>query len=190
MSPLKKRIVWDLDDTLNTLTHSWLDWFYARNRDARRVRFEDLRENPPNALLGIPMQDYLDSLDAFRISPEARDMQPVPAVRDWFREHGFCFEHHVLTARPIATIPHASGWLFTHFGRWIRHFHFVPARRVGDVVPDENEPKARVIERLGGAEAFVDDSPANLEGAGDVVANCILVPQPWNGAKGELALSL
>jgi hypothetical protein len=183
----RPRIVWDLDDTLNELMREWLAWHGRRQPKAAPVRFEELRENPPHRLLGISPAEYLASLDGFRLSAEARAMRPVPEIRVWFEVHGFAFEHHVLTARPVAMAPAAAEWVFAHFGKWIRHFHFVPALRAQDNPPDQGTTKGEVIARFGGADFFVDDSRENLKAAAAAVPTCLLVPRPWNGSKGTLA---
>lgn len=185
MSPgAKPRVIWDLDDTLNDLLRAWVGW---PGRPGPPLPYGDLRENPPHRLLGLTLEEYLRSLDRFRTSDEARRLRPDPAVLGWFGERGHDFEHHVLTARPRATVPAAAEWVFTHFGPWIRHFHFVPARRAGDDLPDMGEDKGAVIRRLGGADFFLDDDPQNLAAAAGLVPHRLLVPQPWNPAEGSLA---
>jgi hypothetical protein len=117
-------------------------------------------------------------------------MLPVPAVREWFQQHGDAFDHHVVTARPIATVPAAAEWVFRHFGRWVRHFHFTPARRTGEDVPDSGASKREIIAQFSRAEFFVDDSAENLDAAREIVGECLLVPQPWNNGTGKFADAL
>lgn len=183
----KPRVIWDLDDTLNDLMRAWLCW---PARPGAALAYGDLRENPPHRQLGLTEAGYKQSLDHFRNSDEAGRIQPLPEVLDWFVASGHGFEHHVLTARPLATVPAAAEWVFAHFGSWIRHFHFVPARRDGDNLPDLGEDKGAVIRRLGGADYFLDDDPKNLEAARDVVPHRLLVPQPWNDGAGDLTATL
>jgi hypothetical protein len=182
----RPRIIWDLDDTLNELMKEWLVWRCRVDR-APAVDFADVRENPPHRLLRIDLSEYLGSLDRFRNSAEARAMAPAPGVAAWFEAHGFDFEHHVVTARPISTVPAAAEWVFRHFGRWIRHFHFAPARRPDEDVPDSGASKREIISQFSRADFFVDDSRENLEAARGLVGTVLLVPQPWNGGTGTLA---
>jgi len=182
----KKTIVWDLDDTLNDLMGAWLGWYHQRNPTQRFVPFADLHENPPVRLLGVSEETYLASLDAFRLSIEGRSLSPVPAVIQWFEAQGFSYQHHVLTARPVATVSVAAEWVFAHFGRWVRHFHFVPARRTTENIPDQGEAKSDAIARLGGADFFIDDCPENINAARTVVRKCVLVPKPWNDGVGTI----
>lgn len=182
------RIVWDLDDTLNELMRGWLKWHCARQDPARGGgRFSDLVENPPHNLMGLTLEEYQNSLDQFRLSEEARDLVPIPEVLAWFHAHGFDFEHHVVTARPVATVPPAAEWLFRHFGRWIRHFHFVPSFRAGAALPAPPRTKRDVILEIGDVDFVVDDSPETLDAARDVARTCLLAPQPWNRGSGTIA---
>jgi hypothetical protein len=183
---VRPTIVWDLDDTLNDLMQRWLEWFLARSPALPRIHFSEVVENPPDQLLGISREEYLTSLDEFRASPEARAMLPSAKLLDWFELHGFEFHHHVLTARPRATVPAAAEWVFTHFGRWVRHFHFVPACREHDRLPDEGASKSDVIASLGGVDFFVDDARENLHLARGVARVCLLMPQPWNQGAASL----
>jgi len=182
------RIVWDLDDTLNDLMREWLKWHFTRQPSrGRLVRFAELVDNPPHHLLGLTLEEYQESLDQFRLSNGARDLLPEPEVLDWFQARGCDFEHHVLTARPTATVAPAAEWVFRHFGRWIRHFHFVPSSRGGAGRTDRQITKHDVIEQLGGVDFFVDDSPETLHAARHVARICLLPPQPWNRSKGTIA---
>jgi hypothetical protein len=185
---VRPRIIWDLDDTLNELMKEWLVW---RSSDApvnaTAVDFASIRENPPHRLLHMDLRDYLASLDRFRNSSAAREMRPVQLVAEWFEKHGFAFEHHVVTARPVATVPAAAEWVFRHFGRWVRHFHFTPARRANEDVPDSGASKRDIISQFSRADFFVDDSADNLEAARGLVGQVLLVPQPWNGGGGTIA---
>ena len=186
-SAARPRIIWDLDDTLNELMKGWLAW-HQRKQGAPSGALDvaAISENPPHRLLGLGLPEYLASLDAFRNSAEAGELQPVPAVRAWFEKYGFAFDHHVVTARPISTVAAASEWTFRHFGRWIRHFHFAPARRPDENVPDSGVSKRDIISQFGRADFFVDDSVENLDAVRDSVGAVLLVPQPWNGGSGTL----
>ena len=185
---MKPRVVWDLDDVLNNLMLAWLGW--SERPGDRSIAYSDLHQNPPHCLLGLTEIVYKQSLDEFRNSDEARKMMPVKVVIDWFLEYGHDFDNHVLTARSRSTVPAAAEWVFRHFGEWIRHFHFVPAYRTHDKLPDMGGDKATVIRLIGGADFFVDDDRKNLEAAIDAVPFPILIPQPWNRCSGDMASAL
>ena len=178
--PAMKTIVWDLDDVLNDFTARWLESGWKAEHPDCRVAFEDLRSNPPLTELNATQAEYLDSLDRFRVSEIARSLQPNRAIANWFETHGSRFRHHVLTARPLKTVAPAAEWVFAHFGKWIRHFHFVPSPRPDDVAPDYDRTKGSVLQRLGGVDFFVDDSITNVTEAGQLGVRAFAFPQPWN----------
>ena len=181
-----KTIVWDLDDVLNNLMESWLTTAWPQERSEFPVAYQQLRSNPPLAELRVPLADYLASLDRFRLSPAGQNLRPNPLVLAWFERQGCYFRHHVLTARPLCSVAPASAWVFTHFGRWIRHFHFVPSPRPDDRLPAYDQTKAEALGRIGQVDFFVDDSPENVAAAGPGVRGFVF-PQPWNHA--ELTVS-
>jgi hypothetical protein len=176
----RPRIVWDLDDTLNPLMRAWLGWFGREHPGTALPEYGALNENPPHALCGISKKGYLASLDRFRLSAEAAHMPVHPLILEWFGTRGHAFEHHVLTARPAATVATAADWVFRNLGTWVRHFHFVPAVRAEEDLPDAGSSKSSVIGGIGGCTFFLDDTAANFEGMEAWVEQCILVPQPWN----------
>jgi FMN phosphatase YigB (HAD superfamily) len=182
-------IVWDVDDVLNNLMFSWFHTAWLPAHYGCAVSYRDLTENPPHRVLGISQQEYLDSLDAFRLSDAASQMTPNPEVLEWFRARGAGFRHMALTARPLSTAPRLSEWLFRHFGAYIRAFGVVPTRRQnGEPVYDTN--KAEFLEWLGKADVVVDDSPANLAAAQRLGIRGVLYPQPWNGSTLSVAATL
>lgn len=184
-----RTIVWDVDDVLNNLMFSWLHRAWLPAHPGCTVSYRDLTENPPHRLLGIPEQEYLDSLDAFRLSDAASQMTPAPEVLEWLRIHGGGFRHIALTARPTATTPRLSEWLFRHFGAYIRVFGVVPTRpQNGAPVYDKN--KAEFLEWLGKADVFIDDSPANIAAVQRLGIRSVLYPQPWNNSTLSAAATL
>src|ERR1019366_7410686 len=94
--------------------------------------------------------------------------------------HGGQFRHHVLTARPVNSVAPGAAWLFNHFGKWFRDFHFVPSLRSGEFLPSYETSKAEVLARLGPVDFFVDDSPQNVSEAARLGIECFVFPQPWN----------
>jgi hypothetical protein len=175
------RILWDLDDTLNSLMRSWLAWATHLKDRPEILTYSTIKENPPHNLFGMTLSDYLESLDHFRLSADAFSMPVNPEVLDWFNVRGHQFDHHVLTARPHFTVNAAAEWVFRNLGVWIRHFHFVPAKRPGGGLPDAGSSKAAMIKHIGGSfDYFLDDMEASFLGADEYVSRCLLVPQPWN----------
>ncbi len=176
----KQTIVWDLDDVLNTLTESWLDSAWHVEHPEAKISYVELRSNPPVQELQATREEYLKSLDAFRLSPAAQNMRPNPLVLAWFERAGDQFHHHVLTARPLHCVPGAAAWVFTHFGRWVRHFHFVPSPRAGTALPAYDTTKAALLDRIVPADIFVDDLTENISAAAARGIRTFLFPQPWN----------
>jgi hypothetical protein len=173
-------IVWDLDDVLNDFTEAWFAAVWQAEHPGARLAFADLRSNPPLQELGMSREDYLDSLDRFRLSPAAQALAPNAAVFDWFTRAGGRFRHAVLTARPWHCVAPAAAWVFTHFGHWVRQFHFVPSPRAGQPLPGCDATKGEALGRFGPVDFFVDDSPANVAAAAALGIRALLFPQPWN----------
>jgi FMN phosphatase YigB (HAD superfamily) len=172
-------IVWDVDDVLNDLMSAWFhDAFRSHHPDCT-VSYEQIAENPPHQMLGIERQEYLDSLDAFRISPRARCLTPHPAILEWMREHGARYRHVALTARPLASAGPAAEWVFGHFGNWIRCFGVVPSRQ-DESVPFYDRDKADFLGWFREADVFVDDSEANVAAVEKLGVQGVVFPQPWN----------
>ena len=174
-------IVWDIDDVLNDLMAAWFheEWLPAHPESG--FSYTDIRENPPHRVLGIGKQEYLDSLDTFRISSKARDLRPNPAILAWLRDHGPRYRHVALTARPLDSAPHAAEWLFRHFGVFFRCFGVVPSR-LDPAVQHYDRSKADFLSWFRGVDLFIDDSEENVEAVRELGVKCILYPQPWNRA--------
>jgi phosphoglycolate phosphatase-like HAD superfamily hydrolase len=178
-----KTIVWDLDDVLNHFTESWFAQAWQAEHPECSASFDQLCSNPPLEQLHAPLAEYLDSLDRFRLSAAAAKLAPDPAVLAWFQSQGGQFRHHVLTARPVKTVGPAAAWVFNHFGRWVRDFHFVPSPRPNESLPAYDADKAAVLARLGAVDFFIDDSPHNVAAAAIQGIRSFLFPQPWNRAE-------
>lgn len=173
-------IVWDIDDVLNDLTSLWFHTAWLPAHQGCQTAYRDLTENPPHRILGVERQEYLASLDAFRVSDAARRMTPNPEVLKWLQCHGHRFRHIALTARPLPSVPQLSEWLFRHFGSFVRLFAFVPARQQeGEPVYDAT--KAEFLHWVGKGDVLVDDSSENLAAARELGITGVLFPQPWNG---------
>lgn len=179
-------IVWDIDDVLNDLTRSWFETAWRPAHPDCRVTYEQLTANPPHPVLGITKEEYLRSLDRFRLSPEAADLVPDPALKDWFADHGHRYRHVALTARPTLTAAAAVQWLLIHFGEWFQMFAFVPSKRPGIDSRQPDTSKGEFLRWLGKADCFVDDDTTNCEAAEALGVRTFLVARPWN--RGRLPM--
>ncbi len=178
-------IAWDVDDVLNDLMRSWFEAWRGDHPECA-MRYEDLRQNPPEALLGISRAAYLQSLDRFRL--ERFDaLAPAPEVLSWFELYGHQFRHLAITAAPLLAAPASAAWVMRHFGRWIRSFNVVPSPRDGEELPASKTSKGpaskgEMLAQFGRIDVLVDDDPDNLAGARAVGILGVLVPRPWNPA--------
>ena len=184
MNP-KPLIVWDFDDVLFPLTEAWLK-ASGRTMQSRIVQYEQFTENPPNKIMGIPLSEYLESLDAFRLSPEAQTIEPKKVILNWFAIYGSAYRNEVLTARPLHTVTAAKSWLAIHFPNYFQGFGVVPAARPGVDISGYPQTKRAFLEAEGlKPQFFIDDSNSNIS---DVAlmpeVHTILYPAPWNRAHG------
>lgn len=183
-------IVWDRDDVLNDLMRCWLERWWKPAYPECQVDYEDLTENPPHRILGIGLEEYLASLDEFRLSHQAAEMEPVPEVLAWFKKSGHQFRHMVLSNTSLDTAPAAAAWTMQHFGTWVRSFHLIPSSRDSQPIPQYDADKGEYLHWLGRGDILVDDSPANIESAKRYGITGVLVPRPWNGNGGCIADAL
>lgn len=181
-----KTIVWDVDDVLNDLMRAWFERAWLPANSSCRMRYEDLANNPPHEILGISLNDYRRSLDAFRRS-HLGSLLPVPESLAWFHEHGKRFRHMALTSVPLQTADISAGWVMRHFGRWIRSFNVVPSPRPGDGALDYDHTKRDFLRHAGKVDVFVDDSPKNIREVGELGVATALMPRPWNGGVRTIA---
>jgi FMN phosphatase YigB (HAD superfamily) len=184
-----KTIVWDVDDVLNDFMGSWLlSW--GQDYPRRAVAYEHLKKNPPHEVLGITMDSYLQSLDAFRRSPLYANMAPLQEVKNWFLQKGDRFRHMALTAVPLRAASFSAQWVFNHFGIWIRTFHFVPSPRKDETIPHYEDDKAEALRRLGPVDFFVDDNPEHVVAAQKAGIPALFFPRPWNPSGMTIAETL
>jgi hypothetical protein len=183
-------IAWDVDDVLNDLMRVWLERAWLPEHSGCRAAYEDLRANPPHELLGIRLEEYLASLDAFRRTHYLEELAPRPEVLAWFERHGGAFRHMALTATPLACAPISAAWVLRHFGKWIRSFHFVPSARAGETIPTYDRGKQDFLSWWGQPAVLVDDQPANVEAVRRAGGRAILTPRPWNGGAGTIAQAI
>jgi phosphoglycolate phosphatase-like HAD superfamily hydrolase len=176
-------IAWDVDDVLNDLMRVWYEQAWLPSHPKCALRYETLAENPPHRLLGVSVDDYLASLDEFRLSDAGRRLAPVPEVLEWFRRHGHKFRHVALTATPLKAAPDSAAWVLRHYGNWIRSFHFVPSpRKELDAVAYDGS-KADFMWWWGKADILIDDSPLDVEAAKRIGLRGLLMPRPWNESR-------
>ena len=150
------------------------------------LTYESVTENPPHRLLGVERGEYLDSLDSFRMSPQAQAMIPETHLLNWFKKKGACFRHIALTARPRKTVSVAVEWVLCHFGEWIQTVSFVPAERPGEPLGHPDRDKGGFLSWLGKAVYFVDDNPGNVTAAKELGIEAFLVSCPWNSGGSAL----
>jgi len=182
-------IAWDVDDVLNDLMHSWFEQEWLPAHPDCKVDYAGITENLPHRVLGISKEEYLASLDSFRLSDRARLMQPNEDVITWLEQSGAQFRHIALTARPLPTVPPAAEWVFRYFGAYIRAFGVVPSRQEAHI-PRYDLSKAEFLQWWGKADVLVDDSQENIEAANSIGIKGILYPQPWNRCELTVAETL
>jgi len=171
--------VWDIDDVLNDLMQSWFAEEWLPAHPECRVTYSGLLQNPPHRVLGISIEEYFASLDAFRLSEKARRMQPNLSILQWFQAHGARHRHMALTARPLETTPPLAEWLFRHFGSYLRNFGVVPTR-IANGAPRYDNDKGDYLRWFGRADCLIDDSEENIAAARSLGIGSVLYPQPWN----------
>lgn len=183
-------VIWDVDDVLNELMREWFEeWWLPRN-GACRARYPDIAANPPHEVLGITEAEYLASLDEFRAA-RFEALVPRPEVLEWFEAHGDRGHHVALSAPPEQFAHVSASWVIKTFGRWIRTFAFVPARRGRPDVADPRLAKREYLAWLGQGNVFLDDRDANVAAARELGLTGIVVPQPWNrSSHGSLRSAL
>jgi hypothetical protein len=178
-----KTIAWDIDDVLNDLMLMWFGQKWIKDHRECRLRYEELTENPPHGLLGVDINDYLSSLDEYRLSGLYQQMLPVKEVMDWFVKYGNKFRHIALTAVPLVASSASAQWVFKYYGAWIRTFHFVPSRREGQEIPEYEKDKGDFLKWISKVDLLVDDNKSNIVSAENAGCKGILIPRPWNESK-------
>jgi FMN phosphatase YigB (HAD superfamily) len=179
-------IVWDVDDVLNDLTGVWLREQWRPAHPACLVTYSDLCCNPPHSVIGARLEEYLQSLDDFRLRRYLPDLAPLPEALAWFELHGHRYRHIALTSVPLQYAPISAGWVVRHFGRWIRSFNFVPSGRTGESIPVYDGSKQEFLSWWGNASVMVDDHPGNVESARNAGVRAVLMPRPWNNGTGAI----
>jgi hypothetical protein len=181
-----KTIIWDVDDVLNDLMRMWFeDWVSSRG-SACSLSYEQLTSNPPHEILKIGRSEYLESLDAYRLSRKARRMHPVPEILDWFARFGSGFHHVALTAVPLCASHVSAGWVMQNFGRWIQSFNVVPSPRPWKQNGQPHVSKSDFLRWWGKGDVLVDDNPDIVACALSLGMHAVLIPRPWNRSQMTL----
>jgi len=175
-------IAWDVDDVLNHFTKEWFDEYCSRH--PLPVTFAELTSNPPERLMGISREEFLSSMDDFRMRRFA-ELAPDDEVLEWFKKNGSGFRHVAVTAAPLVATPLSAEWVVRHFGRWFRGFFFVPSPRAGDDFVQHERSKGEVLEMLKEVDYFIDDIEQNLESASHLKLRPVIFPAPWNRRRGQ-----
>jgi len=173
-------LAWDVDDVLNGLMRTWFkEWWRPRHPECM-LDCEDIRENPPQQLLGVELDEYLQSLDDFRLSGRYEKMRPNSNVLEWFKKYGSSFRHIAVTSVPRVAAPVSALWVIRYFGDWIRTFHFTPSFRPGDTSTTFESTKANYLKWVNQVDIFIDDNEKNIHEVNSLGIRCFLVSQPWN----------
>ena len=162
---LMKTIVWDVDDVLNDLMGAWFEDYAVSNGADSSIAYDRLTSNPPHVLLGISHEEYLASLDKFRLSGMAEKMPPVAEIFEWFCLYGNSAHNVALTATPLLASPVSAQWVMRNFGRWIRSFNVIPSSRPRIEATQYHISKFDFLRWWDKADILVDDSEENIAGA-------------------------
>lgn len=176
-----KTVVWDVDDVLNDLMKVWFAHWLSKQADIFHLTYEEITGNPPHELLGITREDYLESLDNFRLSGGTEKLQPNSGVFEWFCRYGDRCRHLALTATPLRAAAASAEWVIRNYGRWIRSFNLVPSPRPGESAGGcYDATKQDFLRWWGKGDILVDDSPENVRDALSLGMQAVLFPRPWN----------
>jgi hypothetical protein len=184
-----KVIMWDVDDVLNDLMGEWFMSSWMKTHPDCSLDYSMITRNPPHELFGVPKEEYLESLDAFRQN-HFKDLKPLPDMQEWFSLHGHMARHIVVTSVPLKSAHCSAEWVFTHFGRWIRSFNIVPSFRPGDALETGATSKAEYIRSFSKIDIVVEDSPETLRSMEELGIRTVTIPRPWNQSFGVTADAL
>jgi hypothetical protein len=176
-------IAWDVDDVLNDLMRRWLVDKWIFEHPGCNVGFEQITQNTPEGIINSSREEYLLSLDAFRLSGEYLKLKPDPEIRAWFEEFGSQARHMALTSVPLKAAHISADWAMRNFGKWIRSFNFVPSLREEESLPDYGRTKADYLRWLDKVDVLVEDSRENICQAQELGIKGILLGKPWNKSK-------
>jgi len=175
-------IAWDVDDVLNDLMFCWLIGKWLPDHPGCKVNFDQITENPPERILCCTLEEYLLSLDDFRLSGKYSVLKPNPQILNWFKESGHKCRHIALTSVPLKAADISASWTIKHYGKWIRSFNFVPSLRGNNFSPEYDSTKSDFLKCFRVVDVLVDDNKENIDGANKSGIKGILVKKPWNKA--------
>ena len=181
-------IAWDIDDVLNELMKEWFEKGWNVKHPECKLDYEDLTKNPPHELLGVKKEEYLASLDEFRLNNFSA-LKPIPEVMDWFLKYGDKCRHIALTSTPLTTAPLSAEWVIRNYGKWIRTFHFIPSPRDGIIIPEYDKTKGEYLAH-NKADIIVEDSEENIISAEKAGVKGVLFARPWNSGKNSIEETL
>ncbi len=177
-------IAWDVDDVLNNLAYEWLNYFCKKYN--KKISYEDLVINPPCEIIGVSREEYSASLDEFRLSEAALNMEPDKNILCWMEKSGNKFHHIALSATSAQTARNGAYWVMKNFYKYIHSYNIVPSYRANDKVLRPFQNKGEFIESLKFVDVLVDDNEHNIKDAVSAGAQGFLVKRPWN--KGGLEI--
>jgi hypothetical protein len=177
-----KTLTWDVDDVLNDLMRDWLRLWWLPQHPQCKLAYDEIRENPPERILCVPRETYLESLDAFR-REHGPSLMPNAALLAWFQSHGHRFRHMALTTVPLHFADVSAAWVMKHFGNWIRSFNVVPSPRADAPHVQYDRSKAEFLDWLGTPDMMIDDNPKTIAEVGRSCIGTLLWPQPWNDSR-------
>jgi hypothetical protein len=182
----KPLIVWDFDDVLFPLTEAWFS-HVGRKFQTEVKAYDQIVKNPPLDIMGISLDEYLESLDTFRNSEIALNIEPKKVILNWFAVYGSAYRNEVLTARPLNTLDIAKEWLSKHLPNYFQGFGFVPSARPGIDISGYPKSKRAFLEKEGMSPQFlIDDKAATIDDVSQMPGvKAILYPAPWNEAYGK-----
>lgn len=178
-----KTIVWDIDDVLNDLMRVWFEEFWRPQHPDNIMEYRDIAINPPQQLLSAREEEYLASLDDFRLSGRYDRLRPTGEVLEWFKLQGANCRHVALTRVPVSVAHISATWVLKNFGQWVRSFHFIPSYRAGENPPVYDENKGTYLNYFGKADLLIDDTMGNIEAAEKAGVKTLIFPRPWNHSK-------
>lgn len=173
-------IAWDVDDILNDLMRCWLVNKWLPEHPNCKVSFKQITQNTPERIINSSKEDYLFSLDSFRLSKAYSEMKPNPEVLLWFKKYADKARHIALTSVPIKAAHVSADWVMRNFGKWIRSFNFIPSIRKGEQTLGHSHTKADYLKWLDKVDVLVEDSEENIREAEKLGIRGILVKKPWN----------
>lgn len=173
-------IAWDVDDVLNDLMYCWLTKKWLPEHPECKIRFEQITENTPEHIINTIKEEYLASLDNFRLSKLYTELMPNPEILAWFEKYGDKARHIALTAVPIKAAHISANWIVKNYGKWIRSFTFIPPLRIDEKIPEYNHNKIDYLKWLNKIDILVEDNDHNIRKAERLGIKGILVKRPWN----------